>query len=252
MAMARPGLATMSTAALALDQVCFTYPGWAPVVDRIDWTIPGGEFHCLVGRSGCGKTSLLKIAAGLLRPDSGRVQRPGSSQVGFVFQSPTLLDWLTVTDNVLLPVSLQRRPTVRDHEQARQLIAQMGLTKQAGQRPRQLSGGQQSRVAIARALILEPPLLLLDEPFAALDAITREALQAELQATCRALNTAALFVTHDIAEAVFLADRVAVMDQGRICLDLPVALPRPRATALRHSPAFNALCAQLRQAMEQP
>ncbi|HCY16154.1 MAG: nitrate ABC transporter ATP-binding protein [Curvibacter sp. GWA2_64_110] len=241
---------------LDMQGVSYTYPGWPPVVQRVDWDITQGEFHCLVGRSGCGKTTLLKLAAGLLQPDEGQVSLQGQAVrqpgpgTGFVFQAPTLLDWLTVLDNVLLPVTLQRQPTAQDVARAEQLLAQMGLVAHAGHYPRQLSGGQQSRVAIARALVLEPPILLMDEPFAALDAITREELQDELQAMCRARGTSVFFVTHDIAEAVYLADRVAVMEGGRIRHDIRVELPRSRTQDVRYSAAFNALCAELRRAMD--
>ncbi|HMA08184.1 MAG TPA: ATP-binding cassette domain-containing protein, partial [Ramlibacter sp.] len=171
---------------LALRQVGFTFPGWPPVVREVDWDVEEGEFHCLVGRSGCGKTTLLKLAAGLLHPDEGHIRLRGAEllapgpALGFVFQSPTLLEWHRVLDNVLLPVSLQHRPTPAEIEKAQQLLAQLGLSAHTRHYPRQLSGGQQSRVALARALILEPSLLLLDEPFAALDAITREELQDDL------------------------------------------------------------------------
>ena len=241
---------------LDMQQVRYTFPGWPPVVQGVDWDIAQGEFHCLVGRSGCGKTTLLKLAAGLLQPDAGSVslqgmpvRQPGPG-TGFVFQSPTLLEWLTVLDNVLLPVALQHKPTPQDAARAEQLLAQMGLDAYRRHYPRQLSGGQQSRVAIARALLRDPPILLMDEPFAALDAITREELQDELQAMCRARGTSVFFVTHDIAEAVYLADRVAVMDAGRIRHDIRVDLPRPRGQDVRYGAAFNAICAELRHAMD--
>jgi NitT/TauT family transport system ATP-binding protein len=240
---------------LALRQVGFTFPGWPPVVREVDWDVEEGEFHCLVGRSGCGKTTLLKLAAGLLRPDEGHIRlrdaellAPGPA-LGFVFQSPTLLEWHRVLENVLLPVSLQHRPTAAEIDKAQQLLAQLGLSAHTRHYPRQLSGGQQSRVALARALILEPSLLLLDEPFAALDAITREELQDDLLHMCRTRRTTVLFVTHDIAEAVYLADRVAVMEGGRISADLPIDLPRPRNAATRTSAAFIQHCARVREAM---
>lgn len=239
-----------------MTQVAYTYPGWPPVVRDIDWTIAEGEIHCLVGRSGCGKTTLLKLAAGLLRADRGRIRLQGRDvlapgpQLGFVFQAPTLLDWLTVIDNVLLPVSLQRRPDAQDAARATQLLAQLGLADKARHHPRHLSGGQQSRVALARALMLEPALLLLDEPFAALDAITREELQQDLLGLCERQRTTVFFVTHDIAEAVYLADRVAVMEHGRIVRDLRVGIAKPRLPAIRYGAAFNELCAQLREAMD--
>ncbi|WP_341644957.1 ABC transporter ATP-binding protein [Thauera sp. SDU_THAU2] len=241
---------------LDIEKVVFTYPGRAPVVDGVDWRMQAGEFHCLLGRSGCGKTTLLKLAAGLLRPQAGRIVLRGGElaspgpQVGFMFQAPTLLDWLSVLDNVLLPVSLQRRPTPQDQQRALQLLAQLGLASHAQHHPRQLSGGQQSRVALARALVLEPPLLLLDEPFAALDAITRAELQDDLLRTCREHGTTVLFVTHDINEAVYLGDRIALMHGGRIVENWTITLPAPRTQAMRHGPAFNDYCARVRAAMD--
>lgn len=240
---------------LHIEGAVYTYPGRAPIVNGIDWRLQAGGFHCLVGRSGCGKTTLLKLAAGLLTPQSGRVvlqdgtpAAPGP-QLGYVFQAPTLLEWQRVIDNVLLPVSLQRRPLPEDLERAHGLLAMLGLSDHAQHYPRQLSGGQQSRVALARALILEPALLLLDEPFAALDAITRGELQDDLLRMCRLRNTTVLFVTHDISEAVYLGDRVAVMHHGRMLADLPVDLPAPRTQAMRHGAAFNAACAQVFELM---
>lgn len=241
---------------LEIDDVSFTYPGWPPVVRAVDWDIAQGEFHCLVGRSGCGKTTLLKLAAGLLHPDSGSIQLQGRQllapgpQLGFVFQSPTLLEWHRVIDNVLLPVSLQHPPTAQERGKAQQLLDLLGLSAHARHYPRQLSGGQQSRVALARALILEPALLLLDEPFAALDAITRGELQDDLLQMCSLRRTTVMFVTHDIAEAVYLGDRVAVMDSGRIVQDIRIEVPKPRAPAMRYGAAFNSHCAQVREAMD--
>lgn len=245
----------MSTASalpfLDIERVVYTYPGRPPIVDGIDWRLEAGGFHCLVGRSGCGKTTLLKLAAGLLTPQSGHIRlwdgalaAPGP-QLGYVFQAPTLLEWRRVIDNVLLPVSLQRRPSSEDTAHAHELLAMLGLSDHAEHYPRQLSGGQQSRVALARALILAPALLLLDEPFAALDAITRGELQDDLMRMCRLRKTTVLFVTHDISEAVYLGDRVAVMHQGRMVADLHVDLPSPRTQSMRHGAAFNAYCAQV-------
>lgn len=236
---------------LHIEGAVYTYPGRAPIVNGIDWRLQAGGFHCLVGRSGCGKTTLLKLAAGLLAPQTGRVLqadgRPAAPgpHLGYVFQAPTLLDWQHVIDNVLLPVSLQRRPLPADIDRAQSLLAMLGLSDHAQHYPRQLSGGQQSRVALARALILEPALLLLDEPFAALDAITRGELQDDLLRMCRLRNTTVLFVTHDISEAVYLGDRVAVMHQGHMIADLPVDLTAPRTQAMRHGTAFNATCASV-------
>ncbi len=241
---------------LAIDNVSFTYPGWPPVVRAVDWRIDEGEFHCLVGRSGCGKTTLLKLAAGLLQPDTGRIRLRGQQllapgpQLGFVFQSPTLLDWQRVIDNVLLPVSLQHAPTPQEVDKAMQLLELLGLADYSGHFPRQLSGGQQSRVALARALVLEPALLLLDEPFAALDAITRGELQDDLLQMCSLRRTTVLFVTHDIAEAVYLGDRVAVMDRGRIVETMDVEIGKPRLPAVRYSASFNRHCERVRETMD--
>jgi NitT/TauT family transport system ATP-binding protein len=241
---------------LDMRGVSYSFPAYPRVVNQVDWQIARGEVHSLVGRSGCGKTTLLKLAAGLLLPDAGTVsvdgqalRKPGS-QLGFVFQAPTLLEWKTVLDNVLLPVTLQRRPLPADHARAEELLALMGLSGLGRRFPTELSGGQQSRVAIARALLLAPSLLLLDEPFAALDAITREELQDDLLRICRLAQTTVFFVTHDISEAVYLADRVAVMADGKITADLAVDLPWPRQRALRYGAPFNAVCAQVREAMD--
>ena len=239
---------------LSLRGVRFAFPGWPPTVAGVDLEVQPGAIHCLVGRSGCGKTTLLKLAAGLLVPDAGEVVFRGrrhdaaGPDIGFVFQSPNLLEWLRVIDNVLLPVSLHHRPTAQERTQAQQLLEQLGLGAHAQKYPRQLSGGQQSRVALARALILQPALLLLDEPFAALDAITREELQADLLQMGRARGTSVLFVTHDVTEAVFLADRVDVVDGGRIAQEIAVALPA-RTAAVRTSAPFAALCARVRAAL---
>jgi len=241
---------------LTLHQVGFGLPLWPRLLQDITLDVPQGEVHCIVGRSGCGKTTLLKLAAGLLAPTHGEVSLRGRppaqalADIGFVFQAPTLLEWQRVIDNVLLPVTLRRRPAAQDVDRAQRLLAQLGLGEHGQRYPRQLSGGQQSRVALARALILAPSLLLLDEPFAALDAITREELQRDLLRTCASERTTVLFVTHDIAEAVFLGDRITLMEAGRIAHRIPVDLPRPRVPAQRTGPAFTGLCAQLRAAMD--
>jgi len=240
---------------LSLRQVAFGFAGWPPTLHGIDLEVPRGEIHCIVGRSGCGKTTLLKLAAGLMAPSEGHISLRGRppaeaiADIGFVFQAPTLLEWKRVIDNVLLPVSLRRRPGASDLAKAQGLLAQLGLADDAQRYPRQLSGGQQSRVALARALILDPALLLLDEPFAALDAITREELQRDLLQMCRNGSTTVLFVTHDIGEAVYLGDRVTLMQAGRIMQQMPVELSRPRISAQRTSASFTGLCARLREAM---
>ena len=244
-----------------LQQLRFAYAGLVgagvrSVVQDVSLSMAPGELHCLLGRSGCGKTTVLKLAAGLLQPQAGQVMLQGrvvtkpEASMGFVFQAPGLLPWLNVLDNVLLPIALHRKPGPQDKEKAAALLHTMGLGALQGQRPQHLSGGQQSRVAIARALVTSPQILFMDEPFAALDAITREELQRDFLTLCHAQGTSVLFVTHDISEAVFLADRVSVMHAGRMGTPLSVALPRQREVALRYTPEFNACCAQLRQAMD--
>ncbi|MGX5733681.1 ABC transporter ATP-binding protein [Bosea thiooxidans] len=242
---------------VTIQRTRYRYGAAGPaIVDGVDWQIPRGEIHCLIGRSGSGKTTLLKLAAGLLRPGEGTIRIGGetlqgpSPHAGFVFQSPTLLDWLSALDNVLLPISLKRRPTAADREAALDLLSRVGLADFAARRPGELSGGQQSRVAVARALIGNPDLLLLDEPFAALDALTREELQDDLLRLCALNGTTALFVTHDINEAVYLADKVAVMAAGRLAHVRRIELARPRHRDMRYASAFAAACRALRDAMD--
>ncbi|MBN9452100.1 MAG: ABC transporter ATP-binding protein [Bosea sp.] len=246
----KPGFVT-------IERAGYRYDAAGPaVVDAIDWTIPRGEIHCLLGRSGCGKTTLLKLAAGLLMPTEGAIRIGGealagpSPRAGFVFQAPTLLGWLSALDNVLLPISLKRRPAVADEDEALDLLNRVGLADFAHRRPSALSGGQQSRVAVARALVGNPDLLLLDEPFAALDALTREELQDDLLRLCALNGTTALFVTHDIGEAVYLADTVAVMEAGRITHGRRIELARPRHRDMRYAPSFIAACRELRDVMD--
>ena len=241
---------------LQLQALHYAYPERGAVLRDVSLQLARGEIHCLIGRSGCGKSTVLKLVAGLLAPLDGQVLLQGQTiiepvpEMSFVFQTPTLLNWLSVLDNVLLPLSLHRAVTAADRVHGEQLLAQMGLAALCDDRPQRLSGGQQSRVAIARALVTRPAVLLMDEPFAALDAITREDLQRDFLALCQAHGTGVLFVTHDMAEAVYLADQVSLLHEGRIHASLRIALPKPRHTAMRYSAPFNALCAQLRQAMD--
>lgn len=246
------------TAFFSVDRVSHAYEDGTAVLRAIDWSIPAGAFHCLVGRSGCGKTTLLKLVAGLVQATEGGVRIEGqaiqgpSPKVGFVFQAPALLEWLSVIDNVLLPISLHRRVQVADRGTAAELLELVGIADLAKRHPGQLSGGQQSRAALARALVTSPPALLMDEPFAALDAITREELQDDLLRLVALRRTTVLFVTHDIAEAVYLGDRVAVMDQGKIALTTSIDLAKPRACDCRYDPHFTAHCQKIRAAMTLP
>jgi NitT/TauT family transport system ATP-binding protein len=242
-----------SEALLRLQDVRFAWPGGADVLQGIELQLQAGQCHALLGRSGCGKSSLLKLAAGLLRPTGGAVHwrqqpvRGPQADVALVFQRPTLLDWLSVLDNVLLPISLHRRVQAQDREQALHWLDRLGLHGLGERRPSQLSGGQQSRVAIARAWMQQPALLCMDEPFAALDALTREELQQDLLAVCAEQGTAVLFVTHDLNEAAFLGDRISLLHRGRLGPALAVNEARPRGAAWRDAPDFHAICAQLRQ-----
>ncbi|MFD2044625.1 ABC transporter ATP-binding protein [Ornithinibacillus salinisoli] len=240
---------------LEIDQVTFGYKRETPIITDVSWKINKGEFHSLLGRSGCGKTTLLKLASGLLNPVEGavylqkkKVVKP-STAVGFVFQSPTLLEWKNVIDNVLLPITLQKKPNKEEINRAEYLLDLVGLSSYRSCYPEELSGGQQSRVAIARALIKYPTLLFMDEPFAALDAITREELQDDLLRLCQMEKTSVLFVTHDISEAIYLSDQVALMEAGKIIYNLPVDLPKHRTAEMRYQHSFNELCLNVRQKM---
>jgi NitT/TauT family transport system ATP-binding protein len=241
---------------LRLRNVSFSYLEGVETLQNINLDLAPGEFHCLLGRSGCGKTSVLKLAAGLLSAQQGEVvwnNQPlitPQSDMGFVFQRPTLLEWLDVLDNVLLPIALHRRIEASDLQKAKELLQRMGLAHKFHGKPTELSGGQQSRVAIARALITSPHILFMDEPFASLDAITREELQHDLMGICAEHKTSILFVTHDIGEAVYLGNQVSVMAQGKIHHTLAIDLPQPRQNSMRHSPEFNHFSAKLRHAME--
>jgi NitT/TauT family transport system ATP-binding protein len=216
-----------------------------------------GEFVSILGPSGCGKTTLLKIAAGLVRPSTGEVLHGGHPAdgpyegLGLVFQTPVLLPWLTVMDNVLLPVRVLKRP-VRDYrERAFELLKMTGLAGFDGRYPRELSGGMQQRVALVRAIIHDPKLLVMDEPFGALDALTRETMNAELQALWLATGKSVLFVTHSILEAVFLSDRIVVMSArpGRIVSIVKVDAPRPRTYDMLSTGTLAELASSLRNVL---
>ena len=214
-----------------------------------------GEFVAIVGPSGCGKTTLLNLTAGLLLPSAGDILfRNGAingptPEIGMVFQRPVLLPWRKVIDNILLPVQVLRLQPARAYrEKAIDLLAMLGLTGFADTYPRELSGGMQQRVAIARALIYDSSVLLMDEPFAALDAMTREELNLELLRIWKMTGRTILFVTHNIPEAVLLSDRVVVMTPrpGKVNAIIPVPLPRPRSLALLGDPAFGTVVARIR------
>jgi NitT/TauT family transport system ATP-binding protein len=209
---------------------------YVEALQEIDLSIQPGEFVALLGPSGCGKSSLLRILAGLIEPTAGSLEFQGSPaqrrqhKVGLVPQAATLMPWLKVVDNVLIPAKVLRLPRAAATERAHELLEMTGLAGFEKKYPRQLSGGMQQRVSIARALLHDPELLLMDEPFAALDALTRERMSAELQSIWMATGKTVLFVTHSISEAVFLADRIIVMSSrpGRIIAEFEVTRSRPR------------------------
>src|SRR3989454_4952463 len=215
-------------------------------VDGVDLIVSQGEFVSIVGPSGCGKTTflnavdgLIPIASGSLLLDDREITAPGPDRA-MVFQQPSLLPWRTVTGNVVYGLEMQRRQRRERRDIARQLIDLVGLSGFADSWPSELSGGMQQRVNLARALATDPDLLLLDEPFAALDAQTRETMQQELLRIWSKTQKTAIFITHDIAEAVFLADRVVVFTArpGRVKLEMKIDLPRPRDLRLKRELAF--------------
>ena len=231
-------------------------------LEAIDLDIRRGEFLSLLGPSGCGKTTLLRIIAGLTEPSAGlrhlslATSRGGqipSGRIGFVFQDPTLMPWSTVLDNVLLPFRIAGRVGTAERERATAEIDAVGLAGFEQAYPRQLSGGMRMRVSIARALVTDPDLLLLDEPFAALDEITRMALNDDLLRLWDNHRPTVVFVTHSVFESVYLSTRIAVMTArpGRIAVDLRVELPKPRERATRTSPAYAAICSMVSERLAQ-
>jgi NitT/TauT family transport system ATP-binding protein len=213
-----------------------------------------GEFLSVLGPSGCGKSTLLKVVAGLLAPSGGSITLEGASitgprpDVGIVFQQPTLLPWQTVLDNVLLPIRTLGMDEVAGRKRALELLELVGLAKFASHYPNELSGGMQQRVGIARGIIHDPKLLLMDEPFAALDAMSREHMMIELQRIWLATKKSVVFITHSIPEAVFLSDRIVVLSErpGRTVREVRVDLPRPRNIDTMASPAFASYANELR------
>ena len=215
-------------------------------LEAVDLSIREGEFLSIVGPSGCGKSTLLRIVAGLHLPSGGEARVGGKvvdraqTDVGIVFQSPVLLDWRNALDNVLVQIELRGLDPRAYRERALRLLAQVGLADFADRYPHELSGGMRQRVAIARALIHDAPLLLMDEPFGALDALTREQMRLDLEALWLSTRKTVMFITHSIDEAVLLADRVVVMSPrpGRIERVLEIDMPRPRGLDARRHPAF--------------
>nr|WP_242535103.1 ABC transporter ATP-binding protein [Roseococcus suduntuyensis] len=228
--------------------------GRVEALSDITLRVAPGEFVAIVGASGCGKSTLLRLVAGLVPVSLGRVEVSGTlvseprADTAMVFQAPTLLPWADVLRNVTFPLRLMGKATRTTEDEARVLLAKAGLTGFETKLPRELSGGMQQRVAICRALLQQPRVLLMDEPFGALDALTREEMSIELLRIWAETGAAVLFVTHSISEAVLLADRVVVMSPrpGRIADVIQVGLPRPRDFAQEGTPAFHDAAQRIR------
>jgi NitT/TauT family transport system ATP-binding protein len=251
-----PGPAARSGAAIHIEGVSLTFRGarTTHVLDAIDLDVKPNEVVALIGPNGCGKSTLLRVLAGLVPPDSGGVTLDGDAvsgpdeRVGLVFQEPRLLSWRTAEQNVRFPMELAGWSKQRQETRADDLLGLVGLREFAPAKPSTLSGGTRQRVAIARALPLEPRVLLLDEPFSALDALTRERFNLELLRLWERTGTTIVLVTHSIPEAIFLADRVVVMSPrpARVVADVPVELPRPRRLADLDSALVSSIAANVR------
>ncbi len=242
----------------ALRGIGKTFATGTVALDGLDFTVGQHAFVSLLGPSGCGKSTVLRLIAGLTRPSRGRLvwhRQIARGDIGFVFQEPTLMPWATVFDNVRLPLRLQGRGRHEVREEVERALSMVGLEEFAGAYPRELSGGMKMRVSIARALVTRPRLLLMDEPFAALDEITRFKLNNELLGLWARENWTVVFVTHSVYESVYLSQRILVMASrpGRITAEIPIDAPYPRDEAFRLSPAYTGACrrvsAELRRAM---
>lgn len=226
--------------------------GSLEALHRLDLSVAAGEFVCLVGPSGCGKSTALRIVAGLLAPSEGAVAFPGGRpEIGFVFQEPTLMPWADAVANVRLPLDLKGTARAEADARARRALARVGLDEFEAALPRELSGGMKMRVSIARALAAAPRLLLMDEPFAALDELTRQSLNDDLLKLAREDGLTVLFVTHSVVESTYLADRVVVMTPrpGRVYDELALSPPPRRDESWRLSPDFARQAARVSQAL---
>lgn len=228
--------------------------GGLRALENISFDVKPREFVCVLGPSGSGKTTLLRILAGLILPTTGSFTfgRGEEPSIGMVFQQANLMPWRTVTENIKLPLEVKKMDEVAALKKTNEMIQLVGLTGFEDSLPRDLSGGMAQRVAIARALIHDPDLLLLDEPFASLDAMTRERMWTELSNIWQARQKTVIMVTHSINESLFLADRVLVLTQrpGKIKMDMEVDLPRPRKDEIRYTSQFGKLAKKLRGAIE--
>ena len=238
--------------ALVFDHVSMVFPDGTHAVDDVSFSVDRGEFVTVVGPSGCGKSTLLRIASGLTRHTDGRCE-VDRDHLGYVFQDATLLPWRTVQRNVELNAELQGMSKTERRRRATEAIELVGLTGHEGKYPKQLSGGMRMRCSLARSLVLAPTVFMFDEPFGALDEITRERLNDELLRLFVHEGFAGLFITHSIAEAVFLSTRVLCMSArpGRIIADIPVSFPYPREHDLRYEASFAELCGRVSEALKE-
>jgi len=234
-------------------------PNAVEAVSSVSFSVPHGQFVAILGPSGCGKSTLLMMVGGLEPVTTGHIAVDGSAMtgprtsIGVMFQDSTLLPWKSALDNVLFPIRILKRPVDAYRDAARQLLERVGLDDFANKKPHELSGGMRQRVAICRALVYDPELLLMDEPFSALDAITRDEMNELLLDLWQQYTKTALFVTHSIREAVMLADRVLVMTRrpATIVEDLTIPFTRPRDMAIGESREFNEICGHLRERIEE-
>jgi NitT/TauT family transport system ATP-binding protein len=245
---------------VALRGVAKTFPNGILALSGLDLDVRAGEFVSLLGPSGCGKSTALRIIAGLSEPTQGAIEWPSASlaadsesRIGFVFQEPTLMPWASVFNNVRLPLKLKGAPADKAAARVEAALDRVGLQKFAHAYPRELSGGMRMRVSIARALVTEPALLLMDEPFAALDEITRFKLNNDLLQLWQALSTTVVFVTHSVFESVYLSSRVVVMAArpGRVFTELEIDAPYPRDQSFRTSAEYAAHCRRASEALAQ-
>jgi NitT/TauT family transport system ATP-binding protein len=255
----RAGMDQPLVSVRSVQKTYFGRQGPIRAVASASLDVQRGEFVSLLGPSGCGKSTLLMMIAGLENPTSGEIELGGAPvatprrDIGIIFQDATLLPWKTSLENVLFPIKILKLPMAQYRDRAHELLKMVGLSGFENKKPGELSGGMRQRVAICRALIHDPEILLMDEPFSALDAITRDQMNVALAEILEKYNKTVIFVTHSIREAAFLSDRVVVMG-GRpsgIILDMPMPFPRPRRFDIEDSPEFAQVCRKLRLTIEE-
>lgn len=257
------GFVTKHVPLIQASDVGMSYGAFQSALAGVSCQIGQGEFVSIIGPSGCGKSTFLRMVAGLITPTSGQLTlagkspeaaRRGSQRVSFVFQEPNLLPWRTVAANIRLPLEFHRSTNSESRQAIERSLKLIGLTSDDAQkRPRKLSGGMRMRVSLARALVIQPDVLLLDEPFAALDDVLRQQLNEEIARIWLEQKWTGVFVTHNVAEAVFLSQRVLVMSKrpGTIVTDVPIPFPYPREPELRATPEFARLCGNLGQRLRE-